>query len=38
VSPVRGSNTNPPQVHDVFEAMDVVLRTHPKVGAYNQKI
>src|SRR5487761_579860 len=24
--------------HDLFEAMDSVLRTHPEVGEYNQKI
>src|SRR5260221_2268089 len=24
--------------HDMFEAMNVVLRTHPEVGEYNQKI
>jgi phosphomannomutase/phosphoglucomutase len=26
------------RVHDLFEAMDSVLRTHPEVGEYNQKI
>jgi phosphomannomutase / phosphoglucomutase len=26
------------RMHDMFEAMDSVLRTHPEVGAYNQKI
>ena len=26
------------RMHDMFEAMDVVLRTHPEVGEYNQKI
>jgi phosphomannomutase / phosphoglucomutase len=25
-------------MHDMFEAMDSVLRTHPEVGEYNQKI
>jgi phosphomannomutase/phosphoglucomutase len=25
-------------MHDLFEAMDSVLRTHPEVGEYNQKI
>jgi phosphomannomutase/phosphoglucomutase len=25
-------------MHDIFEAMDQVLRTHPEVGEYNQKI
>jgi phosphomannomutase / phosphoglucomutase len=25
-------------MHDLFEAMNVVLRTHPEVGEYNQKI
>jgi phosphomannomutase/phosphoglucomutase len=25
-------------MHDMFEAMDSVLRTHSEVGAYNQKI
>jgi len=25
-------------MHDMFEAMSVVLRTHPEVGEYNQKI
>jgi phosphomannomutase/phosphoglucomutase len=25
-------------MRDMFEAMDSVLRTHPEVGAYNQKI
>jgi phosphomannomutase/phosphoglucomutase len=26
------------RMHDLFEAMNVVLRTHPEVGEYNQKI
>src|SRR6478609_4099403 len=26
------------RMHDMFEAMNVVLRTHPEVGEYNQKI
>src|SRR3954465_15417060 len=26
------------RMRDMFEAMDAVLRTHPEVGAYNQKI
>ncbi len=26
------------RMRDLFEAMDSVLRTHPEVGAYNQKI
>jgi phosphomannomutase / phosphoglucomutase len=26
------------RMRDMFEAMDSVLRTHPEVGAYNQKI
>src|SRR4030081_3790135 len=26
------------RMHDMFEAMDSVLRTHPEVGEYNQKI
>ncbi len=26
------------RMHDMFEAMNVVLRTHPEVGAYNQTI
>src|ERR1700693_5217990 len=26
------------RMHDMFEAMDQVLRTHPEVGEYNQKI
>ena len=26
------------RMHDLFEAMNVVLRTHPEVGAYNQTI
>src|SRR5712675_2080691 len=26
------------RMHDLFEAMDSVLRTHPEVGEYNQKI
>jgi phosphomannomutase/phosphoglucomutase len=25
-------------MRDMFEAMDSVLRTHPEVGDYNQKI
>jgi phosphomannomutase/phosphoglucomutase len=25
-------------MHDMFEAINVVLRTHPEVGEYNQKI
>jgi phosphomannomutase / phosphoglucomutase len=25
-------------MRDLFEAMDSVLRTHPEVGEYNQKI
>jgi phosphomannomutase/phosphoglucomutase len=25
-------------MRDMFEAMDSVLRTHPEVGEYNQKI
>jgi phosphomannomutase/phosphoglucomutase len=25
-------------MRDLFEAMDSVLRTHPEVGKYNQKI
>ena len=26
------------RMRDMFEAMDSVLRTHPEVGEYNQKI
>jgi phosphomannomutase/phosphoglucomutase len=26
------------RMHDMFEAMDSVLRNHPEVGEYNQKI
>jgi phosphomannomutase/phosphoglucomutase len=26
------------RMHDMFEEMNVVLRTHPEVGEYNQKI
>ena len=26
------------RMHDLFEAMNVVLRTHPEVGLYNQAI
>jgi phosphomannomutase / phosphoglucomutase len=26
------------RMRDMFEAMDTVLRTHPEVGDYNQKI
>jgi phosphomannomutase/phosphoglucomutase len=26
------------RMHDMFEAIDSVLRTHPEVGEYNQKI
>ena len=26
------------RMHEMFEAMDSVLRTHPEVGEYNQKI
>jgi phosphomannomutase/phosphoglucomutase len=26
------------RMHDLFEAMNVVLRTHPEVGEYNQTI
>ena len=26
------------RMHDMFEAMNVVLRTHPEVGEYNQTI
>ena len=26
------------RMRDLFEAMDSVLRTHPEVGEYNQKI
>ena len=26
------------RMRDMFEAMDAVLRTHPEVGEYNQKI
>jgi phosphomannomutase/phosphoglucomutase len=26
------------RMHDMFEAMDSVLRSHPEVGEYNQKI
>jgi phosphomannomutase / phosphoglucomutase len=26
------------RMRDMFEAMDEVLRTHPEVGEYNQKI
>ena len=26
------------RMRDMFEAIDTVLRTHPEVGAYNQKI
>jgi phosphomannomutase / phosphoglucomutase len=26
------------RIHDMFEAMDSVLRTHPEVGEYNQKM
>ena len=26
------------RMRDMFEAMDQVLRTHPEVGEYNQKI
>nr|CAE29507.1 hypothetical protein RPA4066 [Rhodopseudomonas palustris CGA009] len=25
-------------MHDMFEAVNVVLRQHPEVGAYNQTI
>jgi len=32
-SPVSGQ-----RMHDLFEAMNVVLRTHPEVGEYNQTI
>jgi phosphomannomutase/phosphoglucomutase len=26
------------RMHDMFKALDSVLRTHPEVGAYNQTI
>ncbi len=26
------------RMHDMFQTMDSVLRTHPEVGAYNQTI
>ena len=32
------SPVNEQRMRDMFEAMDSVLRTHPEVGAYNQKI
>ena len=32
------SPVNEQRMRDMFEAMDSVLRTHPEVGKYNQKI
>ena len=38
VNVVVESPVSEARMHDMFEAMNVVLRTHPEVGAYNQTI
>jgi phosphomannomutase/phosphoglucomutase len=37
-SGVATSPVSEQRMHDLFEAMDSVLRTHPEVGEYNQRI
>jgi phosphomannomutase / phosphoglucomutase len=32
------SPTSEQRMREMFEAIDAVLRTHPEVGEYNQKI